>query len=223
MLKRLKSGEEFTRENISVYDIKKILLELAYHDPKAYRMFDKRRLKPKYTKPLNKLGKQHAKAMEKGDIEALNKVLEKYSKVIKRFYRLSPEMGVKVTEHAGKEVYEFEEEKYSNNVSGVLKLLFSNAKINDNETLKLRKQQEKREAAERKKAESRENEEKERAEEATKKRQEENERKEAEAFRHKMRVEERNWNAEVERQAENYGNMRKLNEERKALDNNEGR
>lgn len=137
--------DELKSEDISISDIKFLCLDIAKNDKKAHRLFNGKKLKPKYSEAITKVHNQLEKAIDSGDISKVDKLLDEFSRVVDRYKKLKPSIDLKVREEGANE-YTYTVTEFWNgekgNISNLGRML-SFAKQNTRERLRARKQEEK--------------------------------------------------------------------------------
>jgi len=137
--------DEIKSEDIGIYDIKALCLEIAYNDKKAHRMFDSKKIKPKYTEDIGKVYEELEKAIDSGDIGKVDKLLDKFSRVVDRYKKLKPSLNIS-SRNEGTNEYTYSISEVWNDEKGNIASLgrmLSFAKQNTKTRMRERKQEEK--------------------------------------------------------------------------------
>jgi len=90
--------DEIKSEDINLSDIKNLCLDIAYNDKKAHRMFNDKKIKPKYSEDIGKVYDELQKAIDSGDVSKVDKLLERFSRVVDRYKKLKPSLDIKARE-----------------------------------------------------------------------------------------------------------------------------
>ncbi len=134
MLDRIR--EEIPNNEVDMTDIKNLCLEIAYHDPQAHRTFAKNKIKPKYVDQLTTIQNKLEKAMANKDSKQIDKILDKYSRVLDRYKGLKPNMNIISTKNENNDItFKIQETANGGNISQ-LGLMFANAKQNTKARIK---------------------------------------------------------------------------------------
>ena len=136
--------EEFKQEEITMGDIRIICDEIVRQDKSTRKLFDKSKIKSKYGKDVADIQDEYDKAMASGNLDAVEKVLNKYSKVVERISKLNPNMEIQRLVENNEMKYKVRDTIQKGSVSK-LSSMFSHAKNNAKEELNQRKQEEKAE------------------------------------------------------------------------------